>query len=59
MKCLKCGHESTNPFEAYCTEVVVEKDAKVKQLDGSTKIEDMPSFCACRSRLHFDVTQKG
>jgi hypothetical protein len=42
-----------NPFEAYCTEVVIDKNVKVKQLDGSTVIEpEMPSFCACKDPWH-------
>jgi uncharacterized OB-fold protein len=52
-KCPKCGHDSTNPFEAYCTEVVVDKNVKVRQSDGSTVIEpEMPSFCACKNLWH-------
>ena len=56
MKCQKCGHDSTNQIEAYCTEVVIEKDAKVKQLDGTITVEpEMPSFCACRDAAHKEV----
>lgn len=59
MSCQKCGHDSTNPIEAYCTEVVVEKNVQVKQLDGTIEIEpEMPSFCACRDSAHHESDEK-
>jgi len=53
MKCPDCGHDCDNPFHPYCTEVVIEKNAKVVQLDGSITIEpELPSFCACKNPAH-------
>lgn len=51
--CPKCRHDSTNTFQPYCAEVIIERNVPVKQLSGEVVIEpEMPSFCACQDPWH-------
>ncbi len=55
MKCLKCGHDDTNPM-GKCMVVFIGKNVPVTGLDGKKYIEsEMPDICACKEPVHYEA----
>lgn len=55
MTCTKCGHDDASPM-GKCLVEVIEKNAKVIELDGTESIEpEMPGICACKEPAHYEA----